>query len=285
MGTAQMQGKIKIGVVAPGTRIDYDVAERVTKIAAGMFGERAPTVHFHPQCFLSAGHFAGDDQARALAFLEIANDATFDALWIARGGYGSCRIAPKVLDELTPAARGKTYLGYSDAGTLLAGFYARGFAHVAHGPMPVDVTREDGDAAVRRALSYLVERAPWTVEPSAAATKSVAFNLIVLSQLIGTPLQPDLAGHVLMLEEVGEYMYRIDRSLCHVTSNPAIRRVAGIRLGRMSQIPPNDPDFGQSAVDVVEHWCKVSGIPYLGRADIGHDVDNKVVPFGQAPVA
>jgi muramoyltetrapeptide carboxypeptidase len=83
-----------------------------------------------------------------------------------------------------------------------------------------------------------------------------------------------------MLEEVSEHMYRIDRALLHITGNPAMRRVAGIRLGRCSAIPPNEPDFGQTAEQVARHWCDVSGIPYLGPADIGHDVDNKVVPFG-----
>ena len=48
---------------------------------------------------------------------------------------------------------------------------------------------------------------------------------------------------------------------------------------------PNDPDFGENEVQVIERWCKRSGIPYLGRADIGHDIDNKIVPFGRPPVA
>ena len=93
-------------------------------------------------------------------------------------------------------------------------------------------------------------------------------------------MQPDLAGHVLMLEEVSEYMYRIDRMLLHVTSNPAIRRVAGLRLGRCAAIPDNDPDFGMTAEAVARFWCERSGIPWLGVADIGHDAANKVVPFG-----
>ena len=150
-----------------------------------------------------------------------------------------------------------------------------------HGPMPADINRAGGEAAVARALAYLVDRAPETLEPSIASSGRVAaFNLMTLSQLIGTPLQPDLAGHVLMVEEVSEHMYRIDRSLFHITSNPAIRRVAGLRLGRCSDIPPNNPEFVLNEVEVVTHWCKVSGIPYLGRADIGHDPGNKIVPFG-----
>ena len=86
----------------------------------------------------------------------------------------------------------------------------------------------------------------------------------MLSQLLGTPLQPDLAGHVLMLEEVGEAMYRIDRSLFHITSNAEIRRVAGIMLGRCSAITPNDPDFGMNEEEVARYWCAEIGNPMAG---------------------
>jgi muramoyltetrapeptide carboxypeptidase len=274
-----MTRRIKVGIVAPSSRLEHAMAERVTALAA----ERYPSVElgFHPQCFLSAGHFAGTDAQRAAAFVETANDPAIDAVWFGRGGYGSGRIAEDALGKLNEAARAKTYLGYSDAGMLLAGLYARGFAGVAHGPMPADINRTGGEKAVARALAYLSGDAGDVLEPSVAASgKVAAFNLMTFSQLLGTPLQPDLAGHVLMLEEVSEYLYRIDRSLFHVTSNPAIRRVAGIRLGRCSAIPENDPDFGQTEVEIAQHWCARSGIPYLGRADIGHDADNKIVPFG-----
>lgn len=276
------KGRVTIGVVAPASRIEPSVAERVAQLAPRLYPEHPPEIRFHPQCFLSSGHFAGDDAARAAAFLAVANDERIDALWFARGGYGSGRIAETVLPALTAAARQKVYLGYSDAGALLAGLYAQGFARVAHGPMPADIERTGGERAVARALAFLVGDAPEALEPTVSAmTASAAFNLTVLCHLIGTPLQPDLAGHVLMLEEVSEAMYRIDRALFHLTSNAAMRRVAGIKLGRCSRIPANVPDFAESEEAVVQHWCRRSGIPYLGRADIGHDVDNKVVPFGR----
>jgi muramoyltetrapeptide carboxypeptidase len=242
-------------------------------------------LHFHPQCFESTGHFAGLDDARTSAFLDIANDPGFDTVWFARGGYGSGRIAERACANLSEAARGKTYLGYSDLGFLLAGLYRAGCRNVVHGPMPADLNRADGERAVTRALRYLIERAPDTIEPHAAAAPSAAFNITVLSHLLGTTLEPDLGGLVLMLEDVSEHHYRIDRALHHITSQPAIRGVAGIRLGRCSQIPSNDPAFGADEVEIAKHWCKVSGIPWLGRADIGHDVDNKVVPFGHAAQA
>jgi muramoyltetrapeptide carboxypeptidase len=275
-------GGIRIGIVAPASRLEPDVADKTIALARMLYPERAPELQFHPQCFLSSGHFAGDDETRARAFLEMANDPAIDALWVARGGYGSGRLAGRVLAGLTPAAERKAYLGYSDAGALLAALYTRGFTGLAHGPMPADLRREGGEAAVARALAYLVDRSRSALEPTVAASGlTAAFNITVLSHLIGTPWQPDLTGHVLMLEEVSEQMYRIDRALWHITANPAMRRLAGIRLGRCSAIPPNEPDFGQTAEQVVRHWCEVSGIPFLGSADIGHDIDNKVVPFGR----
>ena len=84
-----------------------------------------------------------------------------------------------------------------------------------------------------------------------------------------------------MLEEVAEACTGIDRSLFHITSNAQVRQVAGIRLGRCSQIHANEPEFGMTEEDVARYWCRPTGIPWLGRADIGHDADNKVVPFGR----
>jgi muramoyltetrapeptide carboxypeptidase len=147
--------------------------------------------------------------------------------------------------------------------------------------MPRDIVREGGEAAVSRALDWLVCQADQSLEPSIMkGQESLAFNITVFSQLLGTPLQPDLRGKVLMLEDVSEHMYRTDRSMFHITSNPAVQRAAGIRLGRCSEVPVNDPDFGQSEEEVFRYWCERSGVRYLGRADIGHDSNNKVVPFG-----
>jgi muramoyltetrapeptide carboxypeptidase len=270
---------MRIGIVAPSTPILVETAERVTAIAAAGFPE--VELVFHPQCFLAHRHFAGEDAVRAEAFVEIANDPGFDGLWFARGGYGSCRIAEAVLARLGPEARSKTYLGYSDAGYMLAGLYRAGFADLAHGPMPQDIRRDGGDAAVTRALSWLSRRDAAALEPGLGEAPAVAFNITVFSQLLGTPLEPDLAGHMLMLEDVSEHMYRTDRSLFHVTGNRQVREVMGIRLGRCSDVPDNDPDFGAGEEEVFRYWCERAGIPYLGRADIGHDADNKVVPFGR----
>jgi len=274
---------MRIGVVAPSTPITPAIAERAIILARRQFPEAK--LHFHPQCFIAHKHFAGDDRTRAEAFLEVANDPSFDALWFARGGYGSCRIAEEVLGRLEPQARDKIYLGYSDAGYMLAGLYAAGFTKVAHGPMPGDLRREAGEEAIARALAWMIGGSPEAVEPNALRERSLAFNITVFSQLIGTPLQPDVSGHVLMLEDVSEQLYRTDRSLFHITSNPSVRKAAGIRMGRCTEVPENDPDFGETEEEIVRFWCERSQIPYLGRCDIGHDAANKVVPFGLSTIS
>jgi len=269
---------MRIAVVAPSCPLKREAAEAVEAIVA----ERGDCeLVIHPQCFLSEGHFAGPDEARLAALREVMAHDDVDAVWFARGGYGSCRVAEAIMDALTESSRRKAYVGYSDAGMLLAALYRGGFAAVAHGPVTQDVLRDGGDAAVSRTLDWIIDRAPEALEPTVRhGTKTAAFNITVLSQLLGTPLQPDLTGHVLMLEEVEEAMYRIDRSLFHITSNAAIRRVSGLMLGRCSAITPNDPDFGMNEEEIARYWCQRSGIPWLGRADIGHDAGNKIVPFG-----
>lgn len=250
-------------------------------VARAQFGGRVELV-FHPQCLFSWRHFAGEDSARADAFVDVANDPAFHAVWWARGGYGANRIAAAVLPRLNDTARNKLYLGYSDAGFLLAGLYKAGF-RVAHGPVVRDVAYQGGDAAVERALRFLIGAATrGDLEPSVNEGKPLAaFNLTILSHLIGTPFEPNLSDHVVLLEDISEPMYAVDRALFHVTSSPNIRKIAGLKLGRVSDVPPNEPDFAQTEEQVMRHWCTLSGIPYLGRADIGHDAGNKIVPFGR----
>jgi muramoyltetrapeptide carboxypeptidase len=179
-----------VGIVAPAGRLDPVIAEKVRLIAGDM--DDGPELLVHPQCFLSDGHFAGDDDTRAGAFLDIANDPNFDAVWIARGGYGSCRIAERILSQLNDFAREKVFLGYSDAGFLLAGLYANG-CRVAHGPMPADLGRPGGDSAVQRALDWLNTADAITLEPSLQpGVPAAAFNMVVLSH----PTKPSSSdGH------------------------------------------------------------------------------------------
>ncbi len=265
----------RIAICAPSTPLLREDAARVVALAATEFP--GLQLIFHEQCFAVDGHFAGSDELRLAALLDCANDPAVDAVWFARGGYGANRIAEAALAGMRAAANRKTFLGYSDGGYLLAGLYRAGIGRPVHGPMVGDIRRDGGEEAVRRALAYLSGDHSG-LEPSLDRHPTVAFNLTTLAMLCGTPLMPGLAGHVVLVEEVSEYLYAVDRLLFHVTAH--LGGVAGLRLGRISEVPENDRPFGAEAEEIARYWCQRHAIPFLGSADIGHDAANRIVPFG-----
>src|SRR5579863_2505267 len=127
---------LRIAICAPASPITREDAARATDLAAAEFPELS--LHFHDQCFASDGHFAGPDAVRLAAFVDCANDPSMDAVWFARGGYGSARIAQDAIPLLTEAAADKTWLGYSDMGYWLAGLCRAGIGRPTHGPMVAD---------------------------------------------------------------------------------------------------------------------------------------------------
>jgi muramoyltetrapeptide carboxypeptidase len=266
---------MRIALCAPGKPLRRERARALTELAHAEFP--GVELHFHEQCFIEEGHFAGDDATRLAAFLECANDPAFAVVWFAKGGYGANRIAPEALAGLAPAASEKTYIGYSDAGTLLGALYRHRVGRSVHAPLAGDIRH--GEEAVRRVLAFLQDGSTG-LEPSLDGRPAAAFNLMTLAMLCGTELMPDLVGHVVMIEEVAEHLYAVDRLLFHVTAQ--LRGIAGLRLGRISDVPENDRPFGSTDEEIAHFWCDRAGIPYLGRADIGHDAGNKVVPFGLA---
>jgi muramoyltetrapeptide carboxypeptidase len=267
-----------IAICAPATPITHEQRDALIALVAAEFP--AHRVTFHDQCFDRAGHFAGDDLRRLTALLECANDPAFDVVWFAKGGYGSNRIAEAAVAQMNAAARAKTYVGFSDAGYLLAALYRNGIGQSVHGHMPVSARSYGGREAIRRVLKWL-EGDTSGVEPSLdGTTPAAAFNLITLAMLQGTPMMPDLTGHVVMVEEVAEHLYSIDRLFFHLANT--LPRLAGLRLGAVTDVPENYVEFGQSEEDIARFWCARAGIPYLGRALIGHYSANRVVPFGLA---
>jgi len=165
-------------------------------------------------------------------------------------------------------------------GYLLAAFYRHGIGQPVHGAMPVSARSQTGREAVRRVLRWFLGDGSG-LEPSLdGQTPAVAFNLITLAMIVGTPLMPKLDGHIVMVEEVSEHLYSVDRLFFHIAN--ALPRIAGLRLGSVTAVPENDREFGQEAEDIAKFWCARAGIPYLGRAQIGHTAENRIVPFGLA---
>lgn len=271
----------RIAVCAPATPITREHADAARKLVAEEFPEHS--ISFHDQSFAQAGHFAGDDLVRLGALLDCANDPDIDVVWFARGGYGSNRIAEAAIAQMNKYARSKTYVGFSDMGYLLAALYRNGIGQPVHGSMPISAASDGGREAVRRVLRWLGGDNS-VLEPSLdGQTPAVAFNLITLAMLTNTPMMPDLSGHVVMVEEVSEHLYSIDRLFFHLANT--LPRIAGLRLGAITDIPENYVEFGQQPEEIARFWCTRAGIPYLGPAKIGHTAENRIVPFGLASPA
>jgi len=130
----------RIAICAPATAITREHATALEILIAEEFPEHSVT--FHEQCFASHGHFAGPDLMRLEALIECANDSAFDAVWFAKGGYGSNRIAEAAIARMNDAARAKTYVGFSDCGYLLAALYRNNIGQAVHGSMPVSARSE-----------------------------------------------------------------------------------------------------------------------------------------------
>ncbi len=271
---------MRIGVLAASSRVNPDVIAKVTAYAAIAFPEIE--LVFHPQCTDTDGHFAGSDFRRAAAFVDYANDPAFDAIWFLRGGYGANRILAMAMPDLGRAARDKAYLGYSDVGFLLGALYARRIGRPVHGPMASDINRRDGEATVARALGWLLRGDRQALEPGLDGHPTAAFNLTILTSLIGTPWLPDLTDHVLIVEEVSEPMYNIDRMLFKLANATQLQGIAGLRLGAVTAVQANDPPWGETLDYMMIRWSRDMGVPYLGRAEVGHMQANRVVPFGVA---
>ncbi|MEH6660073.1 MAG: LD-carboxypeptidase [Parasphingorhabdus sp.] len=280
-GTKSISPPVLIGICAPSTPFTKDAASRVLALAARTH-PKAELV-FDEQCFFEDGHFAGSDKQRTDSFVALANDPDIDAIWFARGGYGAARIAEAAIDRLDSAAKNKIYLGYSDAGNLLGALYRAGIGDVAHGPMPSDIGRPEGEKAVARALDWIVHRKTDALDPSLiSGQKYAAFNLMTLAMMTGTKLIPDLRNHILIVEEISEYLYAFDRAMFHLCSNLADSGLTGIQLGRVDDIPENDRPFGEDPEAIIKRWAGSNAIAYLGRAEIGHDAQNRIVPFGMS---
>jgi muramoyltetrapeptide carboxypeptidase len=275
-------GNVRIGIVAPGRRLGEATQARLEAFAVQT--NLPIELVIHPQCQFSHGHFAGTDSQRLEAFLAAANDPTLDAIWFARGGYGAARLLQGLADGLNDHARSKVYLGYSDMGFLLSALMGMGCQYCAHGPLAGDLDRVGGEGAVLRALRFLARQGAQDIAEGLDEDQfHLAFNLTILRSLLATPwLFSPPEPVCLWLEDVGEYTYATDRSMFQLTNSAWFKDHAQcVRIGRFSHVPDNDVQFSMTSVESVADWCRVSGRPTLVGGDIGHDSDNKIVPFGR----
>ena len=193
-------------------------------------------------CRSQYGYLSGTDAERAAALNRMFADDRVDAVVCMRGGYGAHRMLDGV-DFDVIRANPKIFLGYSDITALHTAIHMKADLVTFHGPMPStewtdfdDFTREGMLRALTSTkplgtLDNPPGAAPRCVVPGRCAGPLVGGNLTLIASACGTPYQLDTAGKVLLLEDVGEYVYRLDSMFTQLRQAGLFERCAGVVLG------------------------------------------------------
>jgi len=268
----------RVAVVAPGGPLDRE------RVEAGI--QRLKAFGLEPvydeRLFAREAYLAGPDQQR-LAILQAAlDDRSVRAVWAGRGGYGLTRILPQLrLRGLREDP--KLVVGFSDVTALHSALGALGIASV-HGPN-VGQLGELTPAAQERLPVVLFSSVPspplvgaTTLRPGAARGTLIGGNLTLLAALAGTGHLPSFAGAVLLLEDVAERPYRLDRSLTQLRSSGAFTGLRGLALGAFTRC--DDPESGFTARQVFERLARDLELPAAIGFPVGHIDDNRAVLLG-----
>ena len=228
--------------------------------------------------------FAGDDDFRAAVFQEYLDNEDIDAIWIARGGYGSIRIIDK-LDFTHFLQHPKWIIGFSD-GTVLHGKLSRLGIPSLHAAMPFyfanktpEAKQSLFDALMGQALQYEFSTHPQN-RIGQMEGEIVGGNLSVLYGMMGSHTFPDLDGKILFIEEVDEYIYHIDRMMRALKRAGKLAHLKGLIVGGLTQIHDNTHPFGQTAEEVIAEAVSEYDYPVCFGFPAGHFDDNRTLFFG-----
>ncbi len=225
-------------------------------------------------------YLAGPDAARLADLSAALADPEVDAIVAARGGYGVTRLLPS-LEVAAIARRPRLLVGFSDL-TALHAAWARAGLRSVHASMVTGLGR--GGEAERAAWVAACEGAPpgpiegrGAIRGGVAEGPLVGGNLAVLCALLGTPFAPPLDGAIVLLEDVGEAPYRVDRMLTQLRQ-AGLRRARGVALGEFTACAARDD--GREVPHVLADRLGDLGIPVLAGLPVGHGADNAPLPLG-----
>jgi len=267
-----------IGITAPAGPIhnEEDFAAGIRLLAEMGFQTR------HRRDILRKdGYLAGNDRERAAELHELWRDPEVKAIVAARGGYGCMRILP-CLDLNLIKLQPKILIGFSDLTVLLAAINRQTGLFTFHGPMLTTLARSD--RASQESFFNLLTGQPQTdfkvkgleiLKGGEAKGRLLVANLSTLVHLIGTPFEPDYEESILLLEDIGEAPYRIDRLLTHLAAAGRLSRIAGLVLGDFDQCGDVELIWQRSLDLLTGNQC-----PVWANFPVGHGSRNLLLPMG-----
>ncbi len=243
------------------------------------------------------GYFAGTDEQRLADLNGALRDPEIAAIWCIRGGYGTTRILDQVdFDAL--ARRPRPLIGYSDITAVLNAALSRAGVVTFHAPMarvamPPFARRHFERVLGSKAPAGRLERLPEpedvllprenrivAIHGGVAEGTLIGGNLSLLQCLIGTRHLPDFDGAILFLEDVGEDLYRVDRMLAHLRMVGLLDRLAGIAVGRFTELKRSMSDGALGFDEVLATYFLPLGIPVAYGFPVGHIDDQWTLPLG-----
>ena len=229
--------------------------------------------------------FAGTDEQRLRDLQSALDDPDIRAIICARGGYGTTRIIDQ-LDWSLFKKSPKWVCGFSDVTALLCAIHNLGFASL-HCSMPQLFTGKGADqdiASIRQALfeePVILEARPYRQNQAGTGEGLVVGgNLSILTHLIGTNSSISTDGKILMLEEVNEYQYQLDRMMVQLARSGKISKLVGVVVGHLTSIKQGDLKFDMDAIGIIKSHLKHLKIPIGFGFPIGHESPNLAIPFG-----
>ncbi|MDA0945419.1 MAG: LD-carboxypeptidase [Bacteroidetes bacterium] len=234
----------------------------------------------HPNTRLRHHQFGGSDDERALALNAAFNDSEIRAIWALRGGYGCTRLLP-LLNAEAFQDDPKWVVGFSDI-TALHGWASNLGIASLHAPVVSTLTATDGGDVEDLRQVMMGEALPEVQQ----GRRVVGGNLSVLFAMLGTPSFPALQGHWLLLEDVDEYLYHLDRMLVAMGQAGVWNQVEGVMVGTFTDMRDNtvafgqnhDNPFGRSVREILE--SHVGHLPVEWDIPVGHGQRNAPVMLG-----
>jgi muramoyltetrapeptide carboxypeptidase len=266
----------RIAVVAPSSPFDRDRFERGLERLSGRY-----EVFLPPSLFERRRYLAGSDELRAAQLAEAFTDDQIRAVFTARGGSGAGRLLPLIDLGQMPL---KPLVGVSDVTVLHAALQTARRVSI-HGPAITQLV-EQPDWVITRLFALLEGQIaePLTgtpLVPGVVEGPLLGGNLTVFATLLGTRWLPDVSGAVLLLEEIAEPPYRIDRVWTHLRNAGVIGRVAGIALGQFIDCEPADGRYGPHAArEVLADLAAAAGVPCVVDLPVGHGNVNAPLALG-----
>ncbi|SDW98821.1 muramoyltetrapeptide carboxypeptidase [Aequorivita viscosa] len=240
--------------------------------------------------------FAGSDELRAADFQEMMDDPNINAIWCARGGYGTVRIIDK-LDFSSFTKNPKWIIGYSDVTVLHSHIHNLG-VETLHAQMCLEIENktEKSRESIRKVIfgeDYLISFSVDAYKEACGDTlqentrlgfikgEIIGGNLSVLYSLVGSPSEMKTEGKILFIEDLDEMLYHIDRMMMNLKRSGYLKNLKAIIIGGMTQMKDNKVYFGKTAEETILDLVKEYNYPVILNFPAGHILDNRGLILGR----